>query len=83
MAGTAYTIAYLGSALRLSPNYLLQQLQIGSFLSIGAAAMMIFILQRTGRCGLDRGRWSVGSKVEVLSSQRDVSFGSDSGHCST
>ena len=34
VAGTAYTIAYFGSAPLLSPTYLLQQLQIGSFLGI-------------------------------------------------
>ena len=44
MAGTAYTIVRFGSAPLLSPNYLLQQLQIGAFLGIVAAGMMIVIL---------------------------------------
>ena len=44
VAGTAYTIVRFGSAPLLSPNYLLQQLQIGAFLGIVAAGMMIVIL---------------------------------------
>src|SRR5215472_14378449 len=44
VAGSAYTIARFGSAPLLSPTYLLQQLQIGSFLGIVAAGMMIVIL---------------------------------------
>ena len=44
VAGTTYTIAHFGSAPLLSPAYLLQQLQIGSFLGIVAAGMMIVIL---------------------------------------
>src|ERR1700731_5027755 len=44
VAGTTYTIAHFGSAPLFSPNYLLQQLQIGSFLGIVAAGMMIVIL---------------------------------------
>ncbi|HXL31494.1 MAG TPA: ABC transporter permease, partial [Bradyrhizobium sp.] len=44
VAGTTYTIARFGSAPLLSPTYLLQQLQIGSFLGIVAAGMMIVIL---------------------------------------
>jgi ribose transport system permease protein len=44
VAGTTYTIAHFGSAPLLSPTYLLQQLQIGSFLGIVAAGMMIVIL---------------------------------------
>ncbi len=44
VAGTAYTLERFGSAPLLSPNYLLQQLQIGSFLGIVAAGMMIVIL---------------------------------------
>ena len=43
-AGTAYTLATQGSAPLLSPNYLLQQLQVGSFLGIVAAGMMVVIL---------------------------------------
>ncbi|MBR0719043.1 ABC transporter permease [Bradyrhizobium liaoningense] len=43
-AGTAYTVARFGSAPLLSPTYLLQQLQIGAFLGIVAAGMMIVIL---------------------------------------
>ena len=44
VVGTTYTIAHFGSAPLLSPTYLLQQLQIGSFLGIVAAGMMIVIL---------------------------------------
>jgi ribose transport system permease protein len=44
VAGTSYTISRFGSAPLLSPTYLLQQLQIGSFLGIVAAGMMIVIL---------------------------------------
>lgn len=44
VAGTFYTLSRLGTAPLLSPNYLLQQLQIGSFLGIVAAGMMIVIL---------------------------------------
>jgi ribose transport system permease protein len=42
--GTAYTLSSQGTAPLLSPNYLLQQLQIGSFLGIVAAGMMMVIL---------------------------------------
>jgi ribose transport system permease protein len=42
--GTLYTLATQGSATLLSPRYLLQQLQLGSFLGIVAAGMMIVIL---------------------------------------
>jgi ribose transport system permease protein len=44
VAGTAYTLERFGSAPLLSPNYLLQQLQIGAFLGIVAAGMMVVIL---------------------------------------
>jgi ribose transport system permease protein len=44
LAGTAYTLATGGTAPLLSPNYLLQQLQTGSFLGICAAGMMMVIL---------------------------------------
>ena len=44
VAGTFYTLSRLGTAPLLSPNYLLQQLQIGSVLGIVAAGMMIVIL---------------------------------------
>ena len=44
IAGTFYTLSRFGSAPLLSPTYLLQQLQIGSFLGIVAAGMMIVIL---------------------------------------
>lgn len=44
LAGTAYTLSTHGTAPLLSPNYLLQQLQIGSFLGICAAGMMMVIL---------------------------------------
>ena len=43
-AGTVYTLATQGTAPLLSPNYLLQQLQIGAFLGIVAAGMMMVIL---------------------------------------
>jgi ribose transport system permease protein len=42
--GTAYTLATQGMMPLLSPNYLLQQLQIGAFLGIVAAGMMLVIL---------------------------------------
>lgn len=42
--GTIYTLATQGTAPLLSPKYLLQQLQIGSFLGIAAAGMMMVIL---------------------------------------
>ena len=42
--GTAYTVGTLGTAPLLSPTYLLQQLQTGSFLGIVAAGMMMVIL---------------------------------------
>jgi len=44
IAGTAYTWQRFGSAPLLTPNYLLQQLQIGAFLGIVAAGMMLVIL---------------------------------------
>lgn len=44
LAGTTYTLTTSGTAPLLSPNYLLQQLQIGSFLGICAAGMMMVIL---------------------------------------
>jgi ribose transport system permease protein len=44
VAGTIYTFARFGSAPLLSPTYLLQQLQIGAFLGIVAAGMMMVIL---------------------------------------
>jgi len=44
IAGTAYTLSRFGSAPLLQPTYLLQQLQIGSFLGIVAAGMMVVIL---------------------------------------
>lgn len=42
--GTAYTLSTQGTATLLSPTYLLQQLQVGSFLGIVAAGMMLVIL---------------------------------------
>jgi ribose transport system permease protein len=42
--GTAYTLSAQGTAPLLSPAYLLQQLQIGAFLGIVAAGMMLVIL---------------------------------------
>jgi ribose transport system permease protein len=44
IAGTAYTWEHFGSAPLISPAYLLQQLQIGAFLGIVAAGMMLVIL---------------------------------------
>jgi ribose transport system permease protein len=44
MVGTGYTLSTAGTAPLLSPGYLLQQLQIGSFLGIVAAGMMMVIL---------------------------------------
>ena len=42
--GTAYTLITQGSAPLLSPGYLLQQLQVGAFLGVVAAGMMLVIL---------------------------------------
>lgn len=42
--GTAYTLIVQGNASFLSPTYLLQQLQVGSFLGVVAAGMMLVIL---------------------------------------
>jgi ribose transport system permease protein len=42
--GTIYTLATQGTATLLSPGYMLQQLQVGSFLGIVAAGMMLVIL---------------------------------------
>lgn len=42
--GTTYTVISQGTAPLLSPAYLLQQLQTGSFLGICAAGMMVVIL---------------------------------------
>jgi len=44
LIGTGYTLSVQGTAPLLSPNYLLQQLQTGSFLGIVAAGMMMVIL---------------------------------------
>jgi ribose transport system permease protein len=44
LAGTGYTLATSGTAPLMSPVYLLQQLQTGSFLGICAAGMMMVIL---------------------------------------
>ena len=42
--GTAYTLATSGTAPLLSPGYLMQQLQTGTFLGLCAAGMMLVIL---------------------------------------
>ena len=42
--GTVYTLITQGTATLLSPTYLLQQLQVGAFLGIVAAGMMLVIL---------------------------------------
>src|SRR6185295_13171451 len=42
--GTVYTLATQGNATLLSPTYLLQQLQVGAFLGLVAAGMMLVIL---------------------------------------
>jgi len=42
--GTVYTLATQGAATLLSPAYLIQQLQTGSFLGLVAAGMMLVIL---------------------------------------
>ncbi|MFM7443273.1 MAG: ABC transporter permease, partial [Tabrizicola sp.] len=44
LIGTAYTLSTNGTAPLLQPTYLLQQLQIGSFLGICAAGLMLVIL---------------------------------------
>ena len=43
-AGTAYTLATQGNATLLQPHYLLQQLQVASFLGMVATGMMLVIL---------------------------------------
>ena len=42
--GSAYTLATQGNLAFLNPSYLLQQLQVGAFLGIVAAGMMLVIL---------------------------------------
>jgi ribose transport system permease protein len=44
LAGTGYTLFTQGSTPLLQPQYLLQQLQVGAFLGIVAAGLMIVIL---------------------------------------
>lgn len=44
LVGTGYTLYTQGSAPLLQPQYLLQQLQVGSFLGIVAAGLMLVIL---------------------------------------
>ena len=44
VVGTAYTLATSGTAPLLSPAYLMQQLQTGTFLGLCAAGMMLVIL---------------------------------------
>lgn len=44
VVGTAYTLATSGTAPLLSPDYLMQQLQTGTFLGLCAAGMMLVIL---------------------------------------
>lgn len=44
VAGTIYTLARYGTMPLLTPTYLIQQLQIGSYLGIIAAGMMLVIL---------------------------------------
>jgi ribose transport system permease protein len=44
LIGTGYTLSTNGTAPLLQPTYLLQQLQIGSFLGICAAGLMVVIL---------------------------------------
>ncbi len=44
LVGTVYTLSTQGTAPLFTPSYLLQQLQIGSFLGICAAGMMMVVL---------------------------------------
>jgi ribose transport system permease protein len=44
LVGTAYTLYTQGTASFLQPRYLLQQLQVGAFLGLVAAGMMLVIL---------------------------------------
>ena len=46
LAGTGYTLSTMGSAPLLSPNYLLTQLQTGSFLGIIAATVFSGLVVR-------------------------------------
>ena len=44
VVGTAYTLSTSGTAPLLSPGYLMQQLQTGTFLGLCAAGMILVIL---------------------------------------
>jgi ribose transport system permease protein len=65
LIGTAYTLSTTGTAPLLQPTYLMQQLQIGSFLGICAAGMMLVIL--TGHIDLSI-PWTLTSAAMVAAS---------------
>jgi ribose transport system permease protein len=65
LIGTAYTLSTTGTAPLLQPSYLMQQLQIGSFLGICAAGLMLVIL--TGHIDLSI-PWTLTSAAMVAAS---------------
>jgi ribose transport system permease protein len=65
LIGTAYTLSTTGTAPLLQPTYLMQQLQIGSFLGICAAGLMLVIL--TGHIDLSI-PWTLTSAAMVAAS---------------
>lgn len=65
LIGTAYTLSTTGTVPLLQPTYLMQQLQIGSFLGICAAGMMLVIL--TGHIDLSI-PWTLTSAAMVAAS---------------
>ena len=69
IVGTAYTFAQFGSAPLLSPTYLLQQLQIGAFLGIVAAGMMIVILIAQIDLSVP---WTLAAAVKVQGTERSI-----------
>jgi ribose transport system permease protein len=65
LIGTGYTLSTTGTMPLLQPKYLMQQLQIGSFLGICAAGMMLVIL--TGHIDLSI-PWTLTSAAMVATS---------------
>ena len=65
LIGTAYTLSATGMMPLLQPGYLMQQLQIGSFLGICAAGMMLVIL--TGHIDLSI-PWTLTASAMVATS---------------
>lgn len=65
LVGTAYTMSTTGTVPLLQPSYLMQQLQIGSFLGLCAAGMMLVIL--TGHIDLSV-PWTLTSAAMIATS---------------